>query len=407
MMSAPQAHPQKNEGIHLTLDSWRKWRWEDSWKMSNKEVAAAVARGDYTLDDNEGDAPEFVHASPELTSHVEALTLLFSSPTPPVRHVQPHAHFSVAFGFGDASGLGFGHTVALTDKLHYSRGQWASSISSHNSSNYRELFNLVLTLEDMFSQGYLANTEIFLFTDNSTAEAAFYKGTFSNKELFTLILRLRKLQMDSGAFFHVLLVSGKCMIAQGTDGLSRGSTFDGVLAGTPMLQYVPLHLSAMDRSATITTWLESWASSDGVPFTILEPFAWFSSGHRSPRGVWCPPPAAADAALPEVAKAIHRHPHLSHIILIPRLMTSHWRRLFGKIVDIQFTVPLGCTFWPLTNFEPLVVGIVFPLTRHPPWRLCGTTFMDCMARELSALPPSDHTWGRPLLCQLFLQTWRL
>jgi hypothetical protein len=73
----------------------------------------------------------------------------------------------------------------------------------------------------MTSKGIFQFSELFLLTDNSTAEATFYKGTSSSRELFNLILQLRKFQMDTGAFFHVLLVSGKCMIAQETDGLSR------------------------------------------------------------------------------------------------------------------------------------------------------------------------------------------
>lgn len=303
--------------------------------------------------------------------------------------------------------MGFGRSVELNNEIHYAHGQWCDEISHENSSNFRELYNLVLTLEELAMTGALLNVELFLFTDNSTAEAAFYKGTSSNKLLFSLILRLHKIQMDTGAFFHVILVSGHRMIAQGTDGLSRGSTYEGVLSGTPMLQFVPLHLSALQREPTLHQWVSSWALTDGIPLCWLSPMDWFQSGHTSPRAVWTPPPAAADAALSELAKAIHKRPHLEHIIIIPRLMTSRWRRLFGKISDLQFTVPLGCSFWPHTQFEPLVVGVVFRFIRHRPWRLRGTPFMDHLARQLSNLPPADQTWGRHLLCKLFSFTQQM
>jgi hypothetical protein len=68
-------------------------------------------------------------------------------------------------------------------------GQWVPEIMDH-SSNFQELFNLVLTLEEAASSGHLRNSELFLFTDNSTAEAAFYKGTSSNQLLFSLVLYL-------------------------------------------------------------------------------------------------------------------------------------------------------------------------------------------------------------------------
>jgi hypothetical protein len=30
------------KGVHLTLDSWRKWQRKDGWKMSQKEIRAAM-----------------------------------------------------------------------------------------------------------------------------------------------------------------------------------------------------------------------------------------------------------------------------------------------------------------------------------------------------------------------------
>jgi hypothetical protein len=47
-------------------------------------------------------------------------------------------------------------------------------------------------------ESLLAGREIFLFTDNSTAERAYYKGTSSAEPLFELVLRLRKLEIHVG-----------------------------------------------------------------------------------------------------------------------------------------------------------------------------------------------------------------
>ena len=52
------------------------------------------------------------------------------------------------------------------------------------SSNYRELRNLVEALEELQQHGDLIGAEILLFTDNSVAEAAFYKWTSESKTLF-------------------------------------------------------------------------------------------------------------------------------------------------------------------------------------------------------------------------------
>jgi hypothetical protein len=44
------------------------------------------------------------------------------------------------------------------------------------------------------------------------------------------------------------------MMAQGTDGLSRGSTYRGVMAGTPFLEY-----ASLDRQGpTLEDWVLSW-----------------------------------------------------------------------------------------------------------------------------------------------------
>jgi hypothetical protein len=83
---------------------------------------------------------------------------------------------SVVYKFGDASGSGFGSSFHISDNLYYSCGQWNTEYSSE-SSNFRELANLVFALEEAQQRGELRNTEVFIFKDNSTAESAFFKGT--------------------------------------------------------------------------------------------------------------------------------------------------------------------------------------------------------------------------------------
>ena len=58
------------------------------------------------------------------------------------------------------------------------------------SSNLRELKNLVDTLKLMAQAGELEGSEVFIFTDSSTAEAAFFKDSSKSRRLFELILEL-------------------------------------------------------------------------------------------------------------------------------------------------------------------------------------------------------------------------
>lgn len=65
--------------------------------------------------------------------------------------------------------------------------------------------------------------------------------------LIKLILQLRSLQMYHSLFLHVIHVSNKFMLHQGTTGLSHGDLTSGILHGLNMLDFVPLHHGALDR----------------------------------------------------------------------------------------------------------------------------------------------------------------
>jgi hypothetical protein len=69
------------------------------------------------------------------------------------------------------------------------------------------------------------------------------------------VLRLRLIQMHHGFFLHVIHVSGLRMREQGTDRLSRGAFDWGVLQGSQMPSYVPLHLTALNRAPQLQQWI--------------------------------------------------------------------------------------------------------------------------------------------------------
>ena len=177
----------------------------------------------------------------------------------------------------DASTAGFGSSFALPDgSLLFRHGLWGCDADSA-SSNFRELRNLVDSIEDGVSSGELADSELFILTDNTTAESCYYRGNSDNKHLFYLVLRLRKLEMSASLRLHVVHVAGTRMIHQGTDGLSRGLLTDGVFAADPMKLHLPLHLPAQDRYPPVIPWLQSWCPDSAiVPLSTEE---WYTSGH--------------------------------------------------------------------------------------------------------------------------------
>jgi len=117
----------------------------------------------------------------------------------------------------------------------------------------------------MERDGDLKGTEVFIFTDNSTAERDFFKGSSKGRILHDLVLRLQKLVMTAGIKLHFIHVSGTRMITQGLDGLSRGNLSKGVMRGEEMTSFIPLHLSAVERSEVLKVWIASWFSFNDRP----------------------------------------------------------------------------------------------------------------------------------------------
>jgi len=125
------------------------------------------------------------------------------------------------YGFVDASRQGFRSSFATPNGMLYTLGMWGADDQSQ-SSNYRELNNLVTTLERHVSDGTLGQSEVYVFMDNGTAEAMYCKGNSSSRLLFELILCLQMLEMMGGLLLNVIHVTDKQMVEEGTSGLSQG-----------------------------------------------------------------------------------------------------------------------------------------------------------------------------------------
>ena len=158
------------------------------------------------------------------------------------------------------------------------------------SSNWREAQNLVDGLEEALRDHPMQGIELFIFTDNSTAEKVFWKGYSTSRELSSIVLRMRKLEMENDLLIHVVHVSGSRMVRQGTDGLSRADLSTGVMEGRRMEDFIPLHLSALDRSSSLRSRLLK--ESDEFGWTILDPEGWYDENHKYGNFIWAPPPGS-------------------------------------------------------------------------------------------------------------------
>ena len=319
------------KGIHHTLESWRDDRDDDGWRLPEKDRRKRK-HGEMS---SSSVPPKEVKQSPRFRSDVAALMELTKDDTPPKIQARPSTGSKVAIVFGDASGEGFGSSLWLygTNTVETEHGLWTREYGSR-SSNYRELYNLVLWLEILIEDGTIPKgAEVFVFTDNSTAESAFYKGTSSSRLLFELVLRTKRLEMLGKVFVRVVWVAGTRMIEQGTDGLSRGDLMTGVMAGGNMLMYVPLNKTAEERQVGLVDWLRSIVPS--MNWKELEAKDWFDKAFEDDNFIWMPPPAIADVAVDQLCEARHIRTRTGHMFVCPALMTNRWQKT-GKSGGLRF-----------------------------------------------------------------------
>ena len=133
------------------------------------------------------------------------------------------------------------------DSLHTFYGKWPHNVE-RESSNYCELQNLVDTVKEDVKAGYLKDSELWLFTDNSTVVSCFHKGSSSStRDLHNLVVKLKRLELETGFLLFVVHVAGMRMITQGTDSLSQGVILEGVMVGNDMLHFVLLAQGAVEH----------------------------------------------------------------------------------------------------------------------------------------------------------------
>jgi hypothetical protein len=143
---------------------------------------------------------------------------------------------------------------------------------------------------------------------------------------------------------QLIHVAGTRMIEQGTDGLSRGNMIEGVMTGKRMLDFIPIHKSALERSPGLEHKLRLCMEGRfHNRMEVLTPNDWFWRGHdisgmrtncdgvkmpayESGTMLWAPPPAVARFAIEQLRQARLKRQRSCHVMIVPRLMTLEWRR---------------------------------------------------------------------------------
>lgn len=390
------------KGLHLTLDFWRPDRDEEGWR------AIGVGGPEDSVPRTSGKAPRFVKVAPRLGADLKVLMDLTAFDQAPAIDVRAKCK-AAAYLVGDASGSGFGDCLWVDgdEGLDIAFGSWDGNLASQ-SSNFREGYNLILRLEELLKSGKVARgTELWLFTDNSVSESAFNKGSSKSKLLHELCARVRKAEMAYSLQVQIVWIAGTRMIAQGTDGLSRGDLTSGVMAGDEFLSHIPLDRGAFERSSVLKDWFENALPKQWV---WLETGAdWYTMPFSDPLGryVWSPPPCLADVALEQLCEVKLIHPLTSHVFVCPVLFTGRWRKQFLKATDVEFGIPVGSFVWEESCHENLVVGLMCPLLFHSPWSIkrSDRTELDKFRHTMFGMLRDSDPAGRGHMRKFWYAAW--
>jgi len=213
-----------------------------------------------------------------------------------------------------------------------------------------------------------------------------------------MVLDLRKNEMVGDIIVHFVWISGKRMIWQGSDGLSRGDFSSGVMAGEKFLKCLPLHQSAFDRQTglekkpDLKEVVRGWCPSrKGKARKIATPGDCFYEVFLDPEGswIWCPPPVLAKIAVEQMCEVKHIFPQSRHIFICPSIMTGIWRKQLGKIADTQFSLLQESIHWLDNMFEPLTIALLKPLLSCSPWKAGRAPFVERRKNKVQQLSWND------------------
>mmetsp|Transcript_5950 Transcript_5950/g.13021 ORF Transcript_5950/g.13021 Transcript_5950/m.13021 type:complete len:1140 (-) Transcript_5950:4782-8201(-) len=380
------------KGMFNALEAFREGRDLDGWRLLEAmEESHDLEFYDSLRRDALEGYPARTKITPELLMHVRALQKLFNSEEPRVVEVRPREANMLRYIVADASAEGFGYGTQFPEMQFVEReGMWTPEFGD-SSSNLREATNIAHNLKRDIESGMHDGCELWCGTDNAVWSAVWNKGMSTARALFYLMVDIKQAAYDHSCFVICFHISGNRMIATGIDGLSRGDTDAGTSLGFDIRLFLPLNITAFDVPDNgLDSWCRSWMGDDyDRPLDTME---WFAPGRRVHTQVWAPPPAGALIALKELAKLRLKRPYEhTHVVLIPRILyQEEWRSRFEKEMDIWFLVSCN-DVWPHSAFEPLVVGLCFPLHREYPWLLrLEREKVVAIGRSLSQMSKESH-----------------
>jgi hypothetical protein len=296
------------------------------------------------------------------------------------RDVHTRIHFTDGSGTG-TGGCSHDFRGALPEVSFFS-GLWSKAAASM-TSNWKELRSILIALRRERTRAAQSGVEsplrqcrIYHATDNMVSESILARGTSTAPALQQLMREIAYELMVQQCALIPVHVAGKRLIAQGTDGLSRGQTAVGTMSGevADVGVYNPLGGGIPDVPPSLRAWCRA---RYGEQPHLRYPDQWTADHVVGRDTLFYPHPLLARDAL----QAFRRHRMLdpaatAATFLLPRRLHSQWQR---QLRGFQITVIKAGEggHWPASEFEALIVA------RAEPW-----------APALPPPPPQARTQGR-------------
>lgn len=268
--------------------------------------------------------------------------------------------------FGDGSGTGTGGTINLPGLgLTMWMGQWTPFVFP-KSSNWKELKTLLLTLQELaanHSQS-VQGTTLFYFTDNSASYFICAGGSSRSPGLQRLVEQIKLLEISLQVQLQVVHVPGTAMIAQGTDGLSRGVWLSTL---HPLLDQGVLTESIFRPVPYQGNWVAQFASELNWAPDEMQISDW-QNPRRDAQLMHCltahfPPPELARQSIVFFLEAWVESPtDTGALFFVPRVVPAFWHGLSRHVEELAL-IPASHTTPPPLLPIPTIVLCVKPHTR--------------------------------------------
>jgi len=268
--------------------------------------------------------------------------------------------------YTDGSGRGTGgcnHEFSdrALPRVEFFSGTWSPRVVSM-TSNWKELRTILLALrrerlraESEGRPSKLERCRIYHMTDNAVSEMILAKGTSTSPKLQQLVREIAYEQLLQNCLLIPVHVAGKRLIAQGTDGLSRGQTAVGAMAGDTkeVTQFNPLHGGLPNLAKPLAGWC---AAQFGAQKFLRHPDSWSATHVVGKDTLWYPHPLLARRALQTFLRHRMQQPGTTAAtFILPRRLATVWGRLLRHF-STQTFVAGAEAHWPASEFESLIVA---------------------------------------------------